>query len=481
MVVSVVSERSVVTKVFPVPLARRSRNLIMSFVLVTFAALTCAGATALFGDGVLYALVLIGVATAAGAAMWVAVHRFEVFVLALLLIRPSLDRLPSIGPLDPSSMLALLFIVTASAWLAGRVHRGYRPSAVTMAFGALGATAVISCLASPVPVLSAVAASKTLAGALMLAVLEQMLRERPERARTLVAIVLASAIVPGLTALLQLATVGGTLIDPTIGLSRVVGTFVHPNPFATYLSMLIVLGLAVLPHLSRAMQPALSAFLLLSVVALAGTFSRGGWIATALGVALLIGMRSKLLLLVSVTVGGVAAWSVPAVRDRFADLGAPPPVAGVPANSLQWRLEYWADVLPLAQRNPVTGIGFEAVQNTSPSGLPPHNAFVQAYVELGMLGLAALLAVIVTVALALRQRIRHAEPGLERALALAAAGIALGLLAQTLTENLLSQTMAFWYFAAAGALGLPAQRRAREGARSGAADAPWRLATPAGA
>lgn len=444
------------------------------------AALLCAGATALLGDAVLYALVALVVVTAAGAIALLAVRRFELFVLALLLVRPSLDRLPAVGPLDPSSLLALLFIATSVLWLAGRVHRGSRPSAVTMAFGALAATAVISCLASPVPVLSAVASSKMLAGALMLAVLEQMLRERPERARTLVTVVLASAVVPCLMALLQLATTGGALVEQTLGLSRVVGTFVHPNPFATYLSMVIVLGLALLPHLSRVWQPVCAILLLLPVAALAGTFGRGGWIATALGVAFLIGMRSKTILAFAVVVGGVVASSVPAVRDRFSDLGAPPPVGGVPANSLEWRLGYWLEVLPLAQRNPVTGIGFETVQNTNLSGLPPHNAYLQAYVELGVLGLAALIALIVTVAVALRQRIRQAEPGFDRALALAAGAIALGLLAQTLTENLLSQTMAFWYFAAAGTLGLPALRRARDGLRLDLAPVAPQPATPSG-
>lgn len=441
-------------------------------VLVTAvcAGVVAAGSAAVWGSPVMWALLAIAIGVVAVCLSVGAVRRFETFVLSLLLVRPSLDILPGAGPVDPSSMLALLFIVAAVVWLARRGGRTTTPSPVTWAFGALAAAAVVSCITSPLPVASAIAASKTVAGVTMLVVVEQMLRERPERARRLVTVVLASAAVPVLVALLQMGTAGGGLQDETIGISRVVGTFAHPNPFATFLAMVLVLGVAVLPHLRTRHRLLVLALLGLSSVALMGTFGRGGWIAAAIGIGYLIAVRSKVLLLLSAVLVGVLGATVPAVRDRFADIGAPPPVPGVPANSLEWRFGYWQEVLPLVRRNPLTGIGFEAVQNTSDSGLPPHNAYVQALVELGLLGLLALLAVITTTAFALRRRVRLAEPGLDRALATAAVAIGLGLLAQTLTENLLSQTMAFWYFAAAGTLGLPTGRRVGSGETSAVDD-----------
>lgn len=418
------------------------------------------------------ALLVLLVPLALAAAAWLtrlALLRFEVFVLGLLLVRPSLDRLPAAGPLDPSSLLALLFIATSLVWLGRRARtRPLHPSAVTLALAAFAGAALISCLVSPLPLVSAVAASKTVAGVLMFAVVEQLLRERPERVRGLVAVVLASAVVPCAVALQQFVGAGATFVDASLGLSRVVGTFLHPNPFATYVTMVLLLAVAVLPHLRWRQRLLVLALLPLLGLALVGTFARGGWIATALGLAYLLGKRSKLLLAAAGIVVVFVGTSVAAVRERFADLGAAPPVPGVPANSVEWRLGYWQDVLQYAERNPVTGIGLEVVQNTADDQLPPHNAFVQAYVETGLLGLVALLAVIVTLAVALHRRVRAAEPGPERSLALVAAAIGLGLLAQTLTENLLTQTMALWYFAAAGTIGLPLRRdRADIGAAAG--------------
>lgn len=403
-------------------------------------------------------LVLFAVAAllVLGLACALAAYRFDLFVVLLLTVRPSLDRVPfKVGPLDVSSILALLFLVAGTLWLAARARRSpltFTPMSVALI--AFAGIAALSSLVAASPLSSAIAASKTLSGVLMFLVLERLLREHPERLRSLVTAVLASAVVPCLVALQQFAT--GTASGTISGgdLSRIPGTFVHPNPFATYLALVLVLGVAVLPHVRRRRDQVL----VLAVVGLASvslllTYSRGGWLAALVGLAYLLGKRSVvLLLLAGIAVVTAAAFSPP-VQARFADIGAPPPVEGVPANSLEWRVGYWQDVLPLASINPITGIGLEGVQTSTSAGLPPHNAYVQSYVETGVLGLAALLGVVVTGVVTLRRRLRNAAPGLERGLALAAVAMGLGLLAQTLTENLLTQTMALWYFAAAGTWG----------------------------
>lgn len=420
------------------------------------------------GRTVVLALFAVAGLVLLGGACALAAYRFDLFMVLLLTVRPALDRVPlEAGPLDVSSILALLFLIAGAVWLVSRARRAPLAfSPMSTALLAFAGIAALSSLVSAAPVSSAIAASKTLSGVMMFLVLERLLQERPDRLRSVVTAVLASSVVPCLFAVLQFATGQGSGTISGSGLGRVTGTFVHPNPFATYLAIVLVLAVAVLPHAARRLdQVAIMSVIGLSTVCLTLTYSRGGWIAALVGLAYLLGKRSILLLALAGAVVVTLVMFAPPVQERFADIGAPPPVEGVPANSLEWRVGYWQDVLPLASVNPITGIGMEGVQASTSAGLPPHNAYVQSYVETGLLGLGALLAVVITGAVTLRRRVRQAADGLERGLALAASGIALGLLAQTLTENLLTQTMALWYFAAAATWGLAsgqlAERRLR--------------------
>lgn len=434
------------------PARRLSR---MTATAAAAGSLLCGALAVAAGGPVIVGVMVLAAVVALVLTCALAARRFDLFVVLLLLVRPSLDRVPlSAGPLDVSAVLALLFLAAGAAWLLIRALRAPLPSSpLSLTLVAFAGVALLSSLVSASPVSSGIAASKTISGVMMFLVLERLLREHPERLRSVVTAVLASAVVPCLVALWQAAG-GGTVTTDSTDVGRVIGTFVHPNPFATYLAMVLVLGVAVLPHLLRRRDQVV----VLGVVGLTGlclllTFARGGWIAALAGLAYLLGKRSKVLLGLAAVLVVAAALTVPPVQARLADIGAPPPVEGVPANSLEWRYGYWQDVLPLANTNPLTGIGLEQVQATTSDGLPPHNAYVQTYVETGFLGLAALLAVVVAGAITLRRRLRDAAGSTERALAVAAIAIGLGLLAQTLTENLLTQTMALWYFAAAATWG----------------------------
>jgi O-antigen ligase len=126
----------------------------------------------------------------------------------------------------------------------------------------------------------------------------------------------------------------------------------------------------------------------------------------------------------------------------------------VPSNSLSWRIGYWERLVPEAAVNPVTGLGFDAVEHTEPEQLQPHNVFVQAYVETGVIGLGAVLAIIWTIAKMLRDRLRHAARGWPRLLALGATSVAIAMLLECPGENLLSSTLVYWYLAVAMTYGI---------------------------
>ena len=77
--------------------------------------------------------------------------------------------------------------------------------------------------------------------------------------------------------------------------------------------------------------------------------------------------------------GRTGALSVPSIDGRVSDLGGAPPdreIGDGTANSLEWRLEYWQDILPLWQENPMTGIGIDQVAfRERRLRAEPHNGF----------------------------------------------------------------------------------------------------------
>ena len=78
------------------------------------------------------AVVPFGVVAALGLA-YLALTRFELFVLTCLFIRSSLDAIGGQGTTitNPSSLLSLAFMAAALLWLAARAYRGVRISSTS--------------------------------------------------------------------------------------------------------------------------------------------------------------------------------------------------------------------------------------------------------------------------------------------------------------------------------------------------------------
>ena len=120
----------------------------------------------------------------------------------------------------------------------------------------------------------------------------------------------------------------------------------------------------------------------------------------------------------------------------------------MPGNSLAWRLGYWGQLIPLWRHSPLNGVGLEVIPTLNGQGLEAHSVWVQALVEMGLVGVVGLLAVTAGFVLTARRRARLAVTASEAAAAKA-------LLAMSFSENLLSETTTLWYSAAVMACGLP--------------------------
>jgi putative inorganic carbon (HCO3(-)) transporter len=389
------------------------------------------------------------------AFAWLAVNRFWWMLLALFALRPALDALtPKVGTdagggIEPGTVVGGVFLLAAIVWLVAQYRSGTwtKLSRSSLALLIFGGVAVVSSIGAVLPKASLTSASKLLAIAVMLAVLEQIFAVHPERIKPLLIATFASFIVPALVGYAQLRNSKPAQTYNAVNVGRVEGTFVHPNAFAQYLVIIVVLAVALMPHVSVRWRRSLVVIAVAALPLLLFTYARGAWV--ALYVALLfVGLAQSKWLVIGLLAGAlVVVFTVPSVSTRLGDLSKQKStLQGVSdPNSASWRVGYWGRVLPLVKQNPITGIGFDMVQHSTPEKLPPHNSIVEAFVETGVIGLAAFLALLVAIWADLRAAFRRRR-GFGRGMTLAAAAIGVTLFMQLFSENLLGQPVILWYF-----------------------------------
>jgi O-antigen ligase len=412
-------------------------------------------------------MVVLPLVAAAGVALAaLALTRFAAFTLLLLGARASLDLFKLSGAsagntatnsaavrgMDPSSLLGVLFLVASCLWLiaqysSGRRLRGSALRTALIAFVAAGAVSVIG--AHP-PQAAMLEVLRILSVAMMFVVLQQLITSRDMLMKTLYA-AYASLIFPlGYTVFGLLA--GSPASEVKGSFVRLTGPFAQSNTFARYLAFMIVFGVALYPTVSRRLRMMLLPLLGLSTVFLLLTLTRSAILSAVVGIVAVALVQGRKRLLVGFAVSALlAAALVPGLGTRFATLSAGEQVVGGPetGNSLEWRLNYWTEVLPLANSNPVTGIGLNMTQYQTDAAKQPHNDFIRAYVETGVLGLGAYLAVhfclIRNAILAIQ---RSARGSLEHGVAAGALGCALVFLLASLAANMMSNVVSLWYLVA---------------------------------
>jgi O-antigen ligase len=194
------------------------------------------------------------------------------------------------------------------------------------------------------------------------------------------------------------------IVDPmkSVNFLRVGGTIGSPNYAAAYLGMLITLAIcirqmSVPPYLRRLTIPTV----LLCGLALALTYSRGGWIELAISIAILLGARSmrngissQTIAVVAISVALISSClltSNPISRRFFADDNG----------SAHSRVPLMHLAFNMTSANPVLGVGannFAAVMSNYAGTefrhewlYTVHNQFLLVCSETGLIGLAAYL------------------------------------------------------------------------------------------
>jgi O-antigen ligase len=206
-----------------------------------------------------------------------------------------------------------------------------------------------------------------------------------------------------------------------------VGCFLNRNHFGGFVAMLCPVALALAVHFLTTRRW-LSGFIHLALTTLmAGivimSLSRGAMLAMTGGLvftALFISVRHQLrwgliLLVLLATGGGLLATQHPAVRDRLAGLKQPAQIASV--NS---RLHEWHESLRVWPHYPVIGAGANALRMVYPQYrqtsvgarlIHAENEYIQLLTELGLIGVALAIAVLVAVSRQMKQG-NGTQPGI---------------------------------------------------------------------
>lgn len=237
---------------------------------------------------------------------------------------------------------------------------------------------------------------------------------------------------------------------------RATGTFILPGELAGYLIVLIPIAYAVGVITNTTALRALSfAVLLASVVALAMTFSRAGWMGGAAAVALLIAARTrKPAIAAAVVAGGAVAIALlfNAHHDPSEDYT---------------RLSIWQASVAIIDRFPLFGVGpfdfsrlYAVVR--APDGdataFHAHSLYLTFFAELGLAGAVALGWAIARFVAELRRRLQVSAPPaalLACAVAAGLAGVAVQGLIDTVSVVIFGLWMPTMGLALAAARGTP--------------------------
>lgn len=351
-------------------------------------------AAVLLGLAIGYATPVVGLLLVGATALGAMVLRLEWAVLVVVASAAFEDYLARVDPAAVKALGVLLVLAWLLRRCAGPLHEAGRSAVLEAAAGftvaLLVATVVHNNGAAGLEVVLRYAGFLV-----VLVVVADVLRGglAPERLARVYVAACAVAAACGLLAY-------GAGADRRVG-----GPIGDPNDFAFFLLPAIALGLAVRAGAGRRWPWDLATVLL--VVAVLGTLSRGALLGlVAMGVlALAAGMvRLRTALGIGVVVGG-AVLAVVAVVPGLVTTSLEQ--KGVVADqNVSERLDLWAAAGRMTLEHPLVGMGpgaFSLHHDDYTSGLPAdvnhpldvaHNTWLEVSSELGVLGLAAFLALL---------------------------------------------------------------------------------------
>lgn len=209
---------------------------------------------------------------------------------------------------------------------------------------------------------------------------------------------LVSSIPPILLGNYQFISSGGSA-------ERILGSFQHPNIFAFYLVLMIVVTVMLLradkAEISPIWKNILKVYLLNLFIMLVFTKTRNAWIACWI-IFFIFGLKSDRRILIMTLVLPFFALFIPSIQGRIFDLFQGNDTSKTTdLNSFAWRRRLWMDSLPVIAKRPIEGHGLTSFVPMSETfsdfafrgGVGAHNTYIEILFETGMLGLSTFVGI----------------------------------------------------------------------------------------
>ncbi len=409
-----------------------------------------AAAGALLGASPPYVIIALVALVGFGVLSYFAVFRFELFTLMLLFVRPLLDLGKGrVGTAlaEPTLVTGFMLLAGGSIWLyANRdsIGRYVQPrSPLIPAGAAFLIIALLASIGSAQPLVSLEWAIRVAGGLMVFFVVFRLLSSGLSSGRV-ISVMFASAVGPMVLAVIG-PSIGIQAYHFKDGIRALRSTFFLSNNFAHFLAPLIILAIAFAIRSTGRRQVLAIVGAASMLVALVATVTRGAWVAVIVGVVVLGVMVSRRLVAATLALSVLSVIFIPPVTARFVDL-LPDPSAPRAQSSLGWRIDHWQELIGLAGESPILGLGPGMSVVLSTSEKAPHNDFVRAYVEMGLIGLIVYVVLVATVLYVVFRAIRFSLTPFEKTVTLGIAAYSVGFVVASLAENLMGLLSFLWVY-----------------------------------
>lgn len=264
--------------------------------------------------------------------------------------------------------------------------------------------------------------------------------------KTILHAIVFSAIIPFLFATYQLIT--GSGLGGTEGLeSRLFGTFSHPNPFASFVVIVLAVALYLIFQEKDFWRKwLLGIFIVWGILILEQTYARGAWLAFLIFLTIITLKKSPKILLGIVVLSLSLFFFSETIHNRIEDIYNPPA-----DSSVRWRFAQWEKMYGVFLKNPLTGygIGTEIIVHEKEFGFNAgnqytHNDFLRIALETGIFGFLAYFILLFATLIQLAVFYLKEKNPLSKDFGLFVLALFIALLSFSQTNNTLRETVTQW-------------------------------------
>jgi len=402
------------------------------------------------------AFILLGI-----LGLFFAMHFIEYFLLTLILIRSSLDGIKNINisigsaNINPAGFLGIIIVLIGILYFfikkeAIQTNKITRVFSFFIVFSLLGV--LNSFLNFGLAGIIAIEEWIRLFSLFMLFLLIQNVVKSEEQIDKFLKIMFLSLPIPLIAGYLQIIIKPEATYFRT-GMQRIYGTCIHPNHYALYLGLFLIIAITFYLEEKNKNYGLLIPIILIPFIA---TFSLTGLLMLGIAITVLGLTKFKKLIVLSLPIILILSLTIPSIQQRLIKLLNMDIVkeiqSGETTTSLSWRVYWWSHYVDEVKAKPFLGYGLHMAELIDPKenkgGIiyAPHNDLLRTSVEMGFIGLLVYIFFYAAVGIWIWQSYQKLEKKKYKSLALALFSIYIALISGSLVANFLTSTVFQYYF-----------------------------------